>query len=233
MSRPAILRDGFYLPSCQNDQMNLLAELLNTQESMKNFFKRMNTKEINTEQNEQEKVQNENAPDVQPVDLPAGQAGISSHAEVEKNPVAELEEELAMTKDKLLRLYSEFDNYKKRTLREKIEFSKMAGAELVLAMLPVLDDFERAMKSMTETNQEVSLIEGVELIYTKLKSTLEQKGLKEMKSAGENFDPDLHDALSNIETEDKKLKGKVVEEIQKGYYLNGIVLRHAKVIVGS
>lgn len=186
----------------------------------------MNSKEINTEQNEQEKVQNGNAPEEQPEEL-------SSHSEAEKNPVAELEEELALTKDKLLRLYSEFDNYKKRTLREKIEFSKMASADVVSALLPVLDDFERALKSMTETNQDASLIEGVELIYTKLKLTLEQKGLKEMKSTDKIFDADLHDALSKVETEDNKLKGKVVEEIQKGYYLNGVVIRHAKVIVGN
>jgi len=186
----------------------------------------MNSKEINTEQNEEKKVHVESTSETHHEE-------ISSHAETKKNPVAELEEELAMTKDKLLRLYSEFDNYKKRTLREKIEFSKMASAELVLAMLPVLDDFERGIKSMSETEQDTAMIEGVNLIYIKFKSTLQLRGLKEMKSAGENFDPDLHDALSNIEVEDKKMKGKVVEEIQKGYYLNGIVIRHAKVIVGN
>ena len=186
----------------------------------------MNSKEINTEQNEQEKIKDEIIPDAQTEEIP-------SHAEAAKNPVAELEEELAMTKDKLLRLYSEFDNFKKRTLREKIEFAKTAGADLILGMLPVLDDFERAMKSMTDTKQDASMIEGVNLIYTKLKSALEQRGLKEMKCNGEKFDADLHDALSNVEVEDKKMKGKVVEEIQKGYYLNGVVIRHSKVIVGS
>jgi molecular chaperone GrpE len=180
----------------------------------------MNSKEINTEQNEENAAQQHHEE-------------IASHAEAEKNPMAEMEEELAMTKDKLLRLYSEFDNFKKRTLREKIEFSKMASAEIILAMLPVLDDFERAIKSMTDTQQDAAVIEGVNLIYTKLKNSLEQKGLKEMKSAGENFDADLHDALSNVEVEDKKMKGKVMEEIQKGYYLNGTVIRHAKVIVGN
>ena len=186
----------------------------------------MNSKEINTEQNEEEKIKDEIIPDAPAEEIP-------SHAEAEKDPVAKLEEELAMTKDKLLRLYSEFDNYKKRTLREKIEFAKTANADLVLDMLPVLDDFERAMKSMTETKQNAAMIEGVNLIYTKLKSTLEQKGLKEMKCTGEKFNADLHDALSNVEVEDKKMKGKVVEEIQKGYYLNGVVIRHAKVIVGN
>jgi len=194
----------------------------------------MKSKEINTEQNE-EKMRDENMPDSSDgqADLPAGQAGITSHAEAEKNPVAELEEELAITRDKLLRLYSEFDNFKKRTARERVEFSKMAGANTILALLPVLDDFERAIKSMKETQQDATLIEGINLIYTKMKTALEQKGLKEMKTTGEPFDADLHDALSNIEVDDKSHKGKVVEEIQKGYYLNEVVIRHAKVIVGS
>jgi len=186
----------------------------------------MNSSKINTEQNEEENAQDEKEQEIQPEE-------IISHSEAEQNPVTLLEEDLAMTKDKLLRLYSEFDNYKKRTLREKIEFSKMASADIILAMLPVLDDFERAMKSMKETEQDEALIEGVNLIYAKMKTTLEQKGLKEMKSDGEDFNPDLHDALSNIIVEDKKQKGKVAEEIQKGYYLNGVVVRHAKVIVGN
>ncbi|MBK5284242.1 MAG: nucleotide exchange factor GrpE [Bacteroidia bacterium] len=186
----------------------------------------MNSSKINTDQNEEENAQDEKEQEIQNEE-------ISSHSEVERNPEALLEEDLAMTKDKLLRLYSEFDNYKKRTLREKIEFSKMANADIILAMLPVLDDFERAMKSMQETEQDQALIEGVNLIYMKMKTTLEQKGLKEMKSAGEDFNPDLHDALSNIVVEDENQKGKVAEEIQKGYYLNGVLVRHAKVIVGN
>ena len=203
--------------------------MLNAEGNSKKLFvitQIMTSNKINTEQNEQEKFQDENTPDIQPEE-------ISSHTEAEKNPAAETEEELALTKDKLLRLYSEFDNYKKRTLREKIEFSKTASAEIIIDMLPVLDDFERAIKSMTETKQDAAMIEGVNLIYTKMKTALEQNGLKEMKSFGENFNPDLHDALSSIEAADKKMKGKVVEEIQKGYYLNGVVIRHAKVIVGN
>ena len=192
----------------------------------------MNSKEINTEQKE-EKVGDENLSETNSENQPAEQTEISSHTDGEKKPVAALEEELAMTKDKLLRLYSEFDNFKKRTIREKIEFSKMANADVILTMIPVLDDFERAIKSMKETQKDATPIEGINLIYTKMKTTLEQKGLKEMKSIGEKFDSDLHEALSSVEAEDKNLKGKVVEEIQKGYYLNGIVLRHAKVIVGN
>ena len=167
----------------------------------------MNPKE-NIEQNEKEQDGNRKNP---VENLTEEQPEIASHSE--KNPVTDLEEELAATKDKLLRLYSEFDNFKKRTTHEKIEFSKMAGADVILVMLPVLDDFERAVKSMTETKQDATLTEGINLIYNKMKTALEQKGLKEMKTAGENFDPDLHDALSNVEVEDKKSKGKVIEEI--------------------
>src|SRR5258705_7530810 len=126
----------------------------------------MNSK-INTEQNEEKKMQDGNMPGTEPENLSTEQPEIPSHAEAEKNPVAELEEELAATKDKLLRLYSEFDNFKKRTIREKTEFSKMANADLILAMLPVLDDFERAIKSMTETKQDAALIEGINLVYIK------------------------------------------------------------------
>lgn len=192
----------------------------------------MNSKDINKEQNESQ-GQDGNPTENRVENLMEEQPEISSHSEAEKNPGAELQEELASTKDKLLRLYSEFDNFKKRTAREKIEFAKMAGADVILAMLSVLDDFERAIKSMSETKESAALQEGVNLIYTKMKTSLEQKGLKEMKTVGENFDADLHDALSNVEVPDKKLKGKVVEEIQKGYYLNDVVIRHAKVIVGS
>lgn len=193
----------------------------------------MNSKETNKEQTKDKKGQDGSIPE-NPVDnLTEEQAGIPPHSEAEKNPVAELEEELASTRDKLLRLYSEFDNFKKRTARERVEFAKTASANTILALLPVLDDFERAIKSMKETAQDTPLTEGIDLIYSKMKTTLEQKGLKEMKTIGENFDADLHDALSNVPVEDKKLKGKVVEEIQKGYYLNEVVIRHAKVIVGS
>lgn len=193
----------------------------------------MNQKDINTEQNEDKKRQDGNTSENPTDNLMEEQPEISSHTEAGKNPEAGLEEELASAKDKLLRLYSEFDNFKKRTTREKMEFAKTASANTILALLPALDDFERALKSMTETKADATLMEGINLIYTKMKTTLEQQGLKEMKTAGGKFDPDLHDALSNVPVEDKNQKGKVVEEIQKGYYLNDVVIRHAKVIVGN
>ena len=159
---------------------------------------------------------------------------LSKEIETEVNAAEKLQAETAELKDKLLRLYSDFENYKKRTFRERIELSKMAGVEVILALLPVLDDFERAIKSITTDTQVTdALKEGVNLIYTKFKTLLQQKGLEEMKTDGTVFDSDLHDAVTNAPAPSEDMKGKVVEELEKGYYLNGKVIRHAKVIVGN
>lgn len=146
---------------------------------------------------------------------------------------AKLEVELSESKDKYLRLYSDFENYKKRVLRERIEFSKMAGSDIFLAILPVMDDMERAMKAMSEDSNVETIKEGQNLIYIKLKSTTEAKGLKAMDSIGKIFDPELHDAITNVPASSEDMKGKVMDEVEKGYYLNDKVIRHAKVIVGN
>lgn len=135
--------------------------------------------------------------------------------------------------DKYIRLYSEFDNYRKRTQREKIELHKTAGEDIFKALLPVLDDFERAMNAMNEAKELSAVKEGVELIYNKLSGNLKQKGLEAMESKGQEFNPDIHEAVTNIPAPSEELRGKVVEEIEKGYSLNGKVVRFAKVIVGS
>lgn len=153
--------------------------------------------------------------------------------QAEADPVAKLEAELSETKDRLLRLFSEFDNYKKRVARDRIEQNKMAGAEIFLSILPVIDDMERAMKSFPQTKEVESIREGIQLIYNKIKSTTEAKGLKAMESVGKAFDADLHDAITNVAAPTEDLKGKVIEEVEKGYYLNDKVIRHAKVIVGN
>ena len=155
-------------------------------------------------------------------------------AEEADEKVSKLEAEVAALNDKYLRLYSEFDNYRKRTMRERIELSKTASAEVITAMLPVIDDLERAIKSHSEAGESVSaLTDGVNLIYGKFLAVLGQQGLGQMKSAGEEFDTDFHEAVTNIPAPQPELKGKVVEEIQKGYLLNGKVIRFAKVVVGS
>ncbi|MBX7183169.1 MAG: nucleotide exchange factor GrpE [Bacteroidia bacterium] len=135
--------------------------------------------------------------------------------------------------DKYLRLYSEFDNYRKRTLKEKADWNKMAGEDVFKAILPVLDDFERALKSM-ETAQDIqSVKEGILLIHNKMKNNLTSKGLEAIDSVGQTFDSDLHEALTNIPAPTEDLKGKVVDEIERCYKLNGKVIRFARVVVGQ
>ena len=143
-----------------------------------------------------------------------------------------LKEELDEMNDKYLRLYSDFDNYRKRTLKEKLEMQKSASQDLILDLLPVLDDFERAVQALKEHKADDEAISGVKLIYNKLFNILSQKGLKPMNSIGTDFNTDYHEAITNIDA-GKKMKGKVVDVIQKGYLLNGKVLRFAKVVVGS
>jgi molecular chaperone GrpE len=146
----------------------------------------------------------------------------------------ELEKEVAQWNDKYLRLYSEFDNYRKRSIKERVELSKTAASDLITSLLPVLDDFERALNAMeTEEDKENAMIDGINLIYNKLKNILNQQGLERMKVTGEEFNTDFHEALANIPAPKPELKGKVVDVIQNGYLLNGTVIRYAKVVVGS
>ena len=150
----------------------------------------------------------------------------------EQDPFAALQAELAEQKNNYLRLYADFENYKKRSMKERMELLKNANADMIISMLPVLDDFERALKATEGLEEKHPVREGMVLIYNKLKNLLEQKGLNPMESAGTEFDTDMHDAITNIDAGEKK-KGKVVDEVEKGYYLNDKVIRHAKVIVGS
>lgn len=137
--------------------------------------------------------------------------------------------------DKYLRLYSEFDNYRKRTQKERIELSKTASEDIILSLLPVIDDLERALKSTLKTGDEMEVVpkEGLQLIYQKFKGLLAQKGLEVIPALGELFDVDFHDALTNIPAPSEDLKGKVIDEVEKGYKLNGKVIRYSKVVVGS
>jgi molecular chaperone GrpE len=136
--------------------------------------------------------------------------------------------------DKYLRLYAEFDNYKRRTAKERIELFKTANADVIKSMLSVLDDFDRAKKSMEIAKDIEAVKEGIQLIHHKLKSTLQSQGLTEMESVvGKAFDTDLHEAITNVPAPSEDLKGKVVDEVEKGYLLNEKVIRYAKVVVGS
>ncbi|WP_207426877.1 nucleotide exchange factor GrpE [Pedobacter sp. SYSU D00535] len=144
-----------------------------------------------------------------------------------------LRAELAEANDKYVRLYAEFDNFKRRTTKERVELLQTAGKEVILSLLPVLDDFERALKSMETATDVPAVKEGITLVQNKFKNILTQKGLKEMESKGTTFDADLHEAITNIPAPSEDLKGKVIDEVEKGYYLNDKVIRFAKVIVGN
>lgn len=150
-----------------------------------------------------------------------------------EDKIKELETKLAEEKDRYLRLFSEFDNAKKRNARERIELLKSAGEDFFKSVLPVLDDFERAVNANEKTEDVKALREGFQLIQNKMKNLLQGKGLEEMKCVGEAFDSDSMEALANIPAPSEVLKSKVVEVIEKGYLLNGKVIRFAKVIVGS
>ncbi|MEC3880403.1 nucleotide exchange factor GrpE [Parapedobacter sp. 10938] len=161
-------------------------------------------------------------------------------ASAEKEQVADeqaatelLRAELDAANDKYLRLYAEFDNYKRRVAKERVELMQSAGKEVIANLLPVLDDLDRALKAF-ETAAEVAPIqEGVSLVTQKLKTILTNQGLKEMESIGKPFDADLQEAITNVPAPSDDLKGKVIDEIEKGYFLHDRVLRHAKVVVGS
>ena len=190
--------------------------------NIKNIFKKMSTKQnepVNDQVNENAEEQKEQA-DVQATD------------EKEKK-IAELQSKVDELNDKYLRLYSEFDNYRKRTAKERIELIQTAGEDVFKSLLPVVDDFERAIKSTTETTDAKTIADGVQLIYNKLKNTLTQKGLEEMKSVGEVFNADVHEAITNIPAPSEEMKGKVVDEVEKGYTLNGKIIRFAKVVIGN
>ena len=134
--------------------------------------------------------------------------------------------------DTYLRLYSEFDNYRKRTAKEKLELSATAAAAVMKDMLPVLDDFERALQNMEKNGNEADL-QGVTLIYNKFKSTLQKRGLEEIVAVECDFNTDEHEALTMIPAPDESKKGKVIDVVQKGYKLNGTVIRFARVVVGN
>ncbi len=148
-------------------------------------------------------------------------------------PERSSEEKLAEMQDRYIRLSAEFDNYRKRTLREKMDLTKFASENILLKILPFMDDFERALKNMEDAKDCDAVKEGIDLIHTKFMDFLKQNGISEVEALNAPFNFDLHDAVAKIKVEDDTRKGKVVEVIQKGYYLLDKVIRHSKVIVGE
>ena len=154
-------------------------------------------------------------------------------AKKSKARIEELELELKESKDKHLRLFAEFENFKKRNMRERIELMKTAAQGTIQAILPVLDDFDRAKKSAEDENSSEQLSEGVLMVYNRLYTVLSNKGLEPMESTGENFDPELHEAITEIPAPTEEQKGTVIDTVEKGYYLNDKIIRFAKVVVGK
>ena len=161
-----------------------------------------------------------------------GQSDAKNDNQVEKEP--SLEEQLAEMKDKYIRLYSEFDNFRRRTAKERIELMGTATEGLMTSLIPIIDDFERGLETMKKSEDVQAVQQGVELIFNKFRGLLEGKGLKVMESAvGKDFDPEMQEAITQIPAPNPKLKGKVVDVIENGYYLNDKIIRFAKVVIGS
>ena len=163
----------------------------------------------------------------QTVDTQDTGEGSLAESEVEK-----LKKEVQSLQEKYLRQVAEFDNFRKRTAREKVELMQTAGKDVILSLLPVIDDMDRAEKQM-ESSQDADLKHGIHLIFQKFRNLLQAKGLKPMQVIGEDFNPDFHEAITDIPAPSPELKGKVVDELEKGYYLNDKILRFAKVVVGK
>ncbi len=188
----------------------------------------MSTKE-NMEEVEKSLEENQGLNDVK--DL---QSSNDTEEEVSEQSITEkLEEDLAKEKDKFLRLFAEFENYKKRTSKERMDLFKTAGQEIMVAMLPIMDDFDRALNEISKSADK-DLYKGVDLISNKFKETLKGKGLQEIEvESGDAFDAEVHDAITQIPAPNKKLKGKIIDVVEKGFKLGDKIIRHPKVVVGN
>jgi molecular chaperone GrpE len=207
-----------------------LAVLLTTL-PLQSIFKKMRQKDMK-EANERAKMQNAEEPEVG-INADENMGGTTHLSEpVTDEPELEtLRNDLGEMKDKYIRKVAEFENFKKRSLKERMELIQTAGKEVIIDMLEVLDDCERAEKQMSSLDEKTK--EGVMLVFNKLKSLLATKGLKPMEAINKEFNPDIHEAITEIPAPTEKQKGKVIDEIQKGYYLNDKIIRYAKVVVGK
>ncbi|MBX2967967.1 MAG: nucleotide exchange factor GrpE [Cyclobacteriaceae bacterium] len=186
-----------------------------------------------TEQDLQKETMSEGPQGVMPEDSPESFETLNGADESKfQSEIKKLQDELAEAKDKYLRLYSEFENFRRRTSKEKLELIQVANEQLVVSLLPVMDDFERAEKAFQGT--ESKELEGFLLIYNKFKKTLEQSGVKPMDiKPGADFNADVHEAITQVPAPEEKLKGKIVDVVERGYVLNDKVIRYAKVVVGQ
>lgn len=165
--------------------------------------------------------------------VPENEADEAENKQEEMTVEDELRQDLAKEKDKFLRLFAEFENFKRRTSKERMELFKTAGQEIMVAMLPVMDDFDRALKELAKSDDK-EMFKGIELIRVKFRETLKSKGLEEVGTKqGDTFDAEVHDAITQIPAPNKKLKGKIVDVVEKGFKLGDRIIRHPKVVVGN
>ena len=157
----------------------------------------------------------------------------SELAESNDDETEKLQAEIAELKDKHLRMVAEFDNFRRRNAKERVELSQTAGKEIIQSLLVVLDDMDRASKQLETTTDLKILKEGITLVFNKLRTIMQQKGLKVMDAMKQEFNPDLHEAITEIPAPNEKMKGKVMDVVEPGYYLNDKLIRHAKVVVGK
>jgi len=188
-----------------------------------------------TEKKTEEKLEVKNQQELNKKEERKTKSRTTTRSRSKDKELNKIKTDLSEIKDKYLRLYSEFDNFRKRTAKEKLDLVSTANEDLMIELLPVIDDFERAINSFSSNNGDIDTMkEGVQLIYNKLKTVTEKKGLKNMKTdPGDDFNPEFHDAISHIPAPEDKLKGKIIDTIEKGYYLNDKVIRFAKVVTGS
>ena len=156
--------------------------------------------------------------------------------EVKEETISEVDQlklDVEEQKQKFIRLYAEFDNFKRRNAKERVELIQTAGRDVIQSMLEVMDDCDRAEKQLQTSEDLQQIRQGIQLVFTKLRNTLQAKGVKEMKSIGEEFNPDIHEAITEIPVNDPAMVGKVVDEVEKGYTLNEKIIRYSKVVVGK
>ena len=175
---------------------------------------------------------NNNGFDINADDALSGSTHLNEPVE-EESALEKLKGELKEAGDKYLRLAAEFDNFKRRNAKERVELIQTAGRDVITDLLEVIDDYDRAQKQLESSDDVEQIKEGVSLIFNKLKNKLQAKGLKPMESINKEFNPDLHEAITEIPAPSEDLKGKVLDEVVKGYYLNDKLIRHAKVVVGK
>ena len=216
----------FRLFSVNLSKLRRLASLLNR--LVRNFLPVMDTQDTH-----QDSTTDTNAVDQVAAEQNLEETTNEQAQEAGIDPLQKVQAELEEMKDKYLRLFAEFDNFKRRSARERLDYMKTAGQDVLRDLLPVLDDVDRAEKSVTSATDVEAVRQGFLLIKDKLTKNLVQKGLKPMETIGQPFDADFHEAVTEIPAPTEELKGKILDEIEKGYLLNDKIIRYAKVVVGK